>query len=259
MGVRKLFDLLEPSKATLPEYVVVDAMTEIYKSLYANTITDSDGRPTGHINTILMRVINMLSAKCKVEFVFDGRPNPHKAKEIERRNKTRAPMPKHVVDDIKFVLRCLGVTYYITDGYDAEQLCAKLSDIVMTSDSDTFLYGAKYIIKYNSGKLYEYSIDDLGLTSEQLIMLGICLGTDYSAKIKGVGIKTALDKCRKITFDSLSDEQKIAHGIFTSELRDIPPAIRSEPDYDALLKWLEERSFNIERIRKLLAKIPVPE
>ncbi len=77
---------------------------------------------------------------------------------------------------------------------------------VASQDYDCLLFGAKRVVRNlainsNLGDLEYYNLkrvlDELGINREQLIDMGILIGTDFSEGLKGVGAKTALKLAKK--------------------------------------------------------------
>jgi 5'-3' exonuclease len=184
-----------------------------------------------------------------------------------------APM----VRDIQFILDCLGVEYMIApSGVDSEQVCAYLCtkgrvDGVITTDTDTLVYGATKILKKQRGKpgvkakpgQYDvYNLADClkqyNLTRRQLAEVATILGCDFAPKTEKVGAGTVIAKYRKGI--ELTDDQKKAVEVF---MRDIPEAeIQSfKPDcslesISKLQDWLvNQQGFKSDRVIKLLDPI----
>jgi len=119
-----------------------------------------------------------------------------------------APQRKEI-NDLKFILNTLGIEWVeAPTTYEAEAICAdlvksKVAQYVLTPDLDALMYGAPYLIK-RSGKgkdvkylLFnlDFVIEDLNIGYEDLIKIGLCLGTDANPDgIRGIGIKTVLQK-----------------------------------------------------------------
>jgi len=182
-----------------------------------------------------------------------------------------APM----VRDIQFILKCLGVTIAIApSGVDAEKALALMSqlnmiDAVLTTDTDTLLYGAKKILKQKKsvpgqqprvkpGTYDVYVLEDClkqhKLTQDDLIKVGIILGSDFADKTHGVGAGTVIKKFKEI---KLTEEQMKAVEIFKVPIKieDIE-FIRNDYDLVSIKKledWLiKEQNFKTERVEKML-------
>jgi flap endonuclease-1 len=225
-------------------------------------------------------------------YVFDNPiPNIHKIKEAKKRRDVRKKAEveltdevcqekKHklekrtfvitdgMVNDVKKLLTLLGVAWIIApEGYEAEHLGAELTidgliDTFITSDSDTLLFGGKSMtrrIKKKGDKTYTYEehildnvLIDYNLTREQLIHLGLVLGSDFADKTKGIGIGTILKKGFGV---KLTDEQTNAKEYFMSTCPyDSSQLIRTPINKEELINWIvEDKNFNRVRVEKLLS------
>ena len=108
------------------------------------------------------------------------------------------------LESLKQLLDLFGIPFVDSPG-EAEAQCAKLEiegkvDGIITEDSDAFLFGSKRVIRglFGSGNNpEEYCLDqielELGFSREQLIMLALFLGCDYTIGIHGVGIVNAVE------------------------------------------------------------------
>lgn len=109
------------------------------------------------------------------------------------------------------------------------------------------------------------ALNELEISREQLIILGILVGTDFNPQVKGIGLKTALRLVKEhktlegvlsnVRWESNVDPQ----GVFNFFMN--PPATNNyevrwkEPDVDKLISFMvQEHNFSIERVEKV-AKI----
>lgn len=254
-------------------------------------LTDKHGNSTVPHNTLvnINSKYHKLGVKGLI-YVFDNpKPNPMKIKEQKKRRATMkraeqklAECPREDVDrlekrtfkitdaliqEIKRVLNLMGIAWVVTpEGYEAEHLGATLCkqrviDVFVTSDSDALLFGATSIVRRvrskSKKKIYEqYLIDnvltDYELTQEQLVHLGVILGTDFADKTRGIGAKTVLTRGLTVI---LTDEQKKAKKYFLSDCPFTPDMIHKEnANKEVLIEWLvSEKNFNRERLTKVLA------
>jgi flap endonuclease-1 len=225
-------------------------------------------------------------------YVFDNtKPNPLKVKEIKKRSilkkkaevklseeesvDTKQKLEKRtftitndMVDDVKKILTLLGVAWIITpEGYEAEHLGAELAednliDTFITSDSDFLLFGGRSMtrrIKLKGAKKYtyeEYTLDkvliDYKLTREQMVNLGVILGSDFADKTPGIGVGTILKKGPGVV---LNDEQLKAKEYFMSKCPyDNSQINKKKINKTELIRWLvDEKNFNEKRIEKILS------
>jgi flap endonuclease-1 len=77
------------------------------------------------------------------------------------------------------------------------------ADYVGSEDYDTLLFGAPYTLRQLTSKGdpelmdLEATLDELGITREQLVDVAILCGTDFNEGVSGVGPKTALKEVRE--------------------------------------------------------------
>ncbi|MDY6765812.1 MAG: flap endonuclease-1 [Candidatus Nanohaloarchaea archaeon] len=109
---------------------------------------------------------------------------------------------------------------------------------------------------------------ELGITREQLVWLGIMVGTDYNpGGIHGIGPKTGLDLVREYDdFDALQQDEKWEweHDAAPEQIRDFflhPPVDEDvsfsfpDPDSDQVLELLvEQHGFSADRVSSSLEK-----
>ncbi|MEM7819409.1 MAG: flap endonuclease-1 [Candidatus Aenigmatarchaeota archaeon] len=198
-----------------------------------------------------------------------------------------ATITNDIIEQSKRLLDAMGVPY-LQASSEGEALCAfmcKNGDAyaVATQDYDSLLFGAPKLIRNLSitGKkkrkdtyitinpeliILEDILENLGINHEQLIILGILIGTDYNpGGIPGYGPKKALELVR---------EKKTLHRVFEGlawgfeaspeeifEFFKKPPTNHYEikfgqPDTEKIKKILcDEFDFSEERIENALKKI----
>ncbi|HDN17441.1 MAG TPA: flap endonuclease-1 [Candidatus Bathyarchaeota archaeon] len=205
--------------------------------------------------------------------------------------KLSTTLEDYMVETSKKVLELLGVPA-IQAPAEGEAQAAYLSQrgLVWASasqDYDSLLFGAPKLLrnlaitgrrKLPGKKAYievepeliylKETLDKLGITREQLIEIGLIIGTDYTPKIRGVGPKTALKLIKK----GLSAEEvyrrygmevpevleKAREYFMNPEVKDVEPTQLElrEIDVEGVISYLaEEHDFNKERLRKALNKV----
>ncbi|PFH34466.1 XPG N-terminal domain-containing protein [Besnoitia besnoiti] len=114
---------------------------------------------------------------------------------------------EHMKDQIIALLRAFGVPFVSAPG-EAEATAASLTeqglaDAVISDDSDALVFGAREIYRNffenkKSVEMYEASfvVQKLGLDRQQLILLAMLLGCDYTLGVKGIGIVNAVEVLR---------------------------------------------------------------
>ena len=224
-------------------------------------------------------------------------------KDTDKYKKRTLRVTRNMIKDIKFILNQYNISWIdAPKNFEAEHIAACLNqknivDAVLTNDSDTLLFGAKQIIKISKIKKKKifllYSLNNIStkykIDLNDLIKVGLCLGTDFNKKgVKGIGIKTVLKKYKIIDelLDELKEyednsststlgEERINYltsikkasdefnkkcpnqGVlqnFHSKINNIDEKdLNNKDKIDNLLKWIsEEKDFNRSRIEKLI-------
>jgi hypothetical protein len=200
-------------------------------------------------------------------------------KKINNIEKQCFSMSDTIINDCKFILDCLGITWCVSPkGVEAEHLCAALTndddvgcDAVFSTDADALLYGAQQLIrevKVKTKKVLQiYSLDDIlndaEIDMEDLTKIGIILGTDHSPKTPGVGPKTVLKKFKNI---DLTEEQEKVKAVFKKTV-DISKVkfsnefgmdeiCQDEEKINKLIDWLlSVKNFNRDRVKKQIGAV----
>ena len=195
-----------------------------------------------------------------------------------------------MVEESKMILTLLGIPY-IQAPSEGEAAAAQLtqSNIAFacaSQDYDSLLFGAKRLIRNLtiSGKrkvpnknvyvdiepeiiLQQQLLNEIGLNLEQLVDVGILIGTDFNpGGIPRIGPKTALKLVRE--YNKLEKIEKIEDSVANipyEEIREIflkqePSKVYSikfdEISYDALINFLcIEKNFSATRVNASLDKV----
>jgi flap endonuclease-1 len=202
-----------------------------------------------------------------------------------------ATLKDYMTEDSKWLLTKMGVPW-IQAPSEGEAQAAYLArkgdtDYCASQDYDSLLFGAPKLVRNLtiSGRrklprktLYievvpevielDKALAELRITREQLIDIGILVGTDFNPDgVKGIGPKTALKlikrhgslskllpKLKQAEFPT--DPQKIRDLFLTPNVSDPHRLIWRDPDVDGVIEFLcKERSFSEERVQKTLDKI----
>jgi flap endonuclease-1 len=197
----------------------------------------------------------------------------------------------YMADDAKHLLKLLGVPW-IQAPSEGEAQAAHMTikgdtDYCASQDYDSLLFGAPRLIrnvtisgrrKLPRKNLYvEVApeiielgkvLNDLGITREQLVDVGILVGTDFNPEgVKGVGPKTALQLIREhgaiekalpalkeASFPA--EPERIREVFLHPKVRDDYPLVWREPDVDGVVEFMcGEKDFDEERVRKALEKM----
>ncbi len=197
----------------------------------------------------------------------------------------------YMIDDTKRILELLGIPWMEAPS-EGEATASYLTKIniatdVVSQDFDALLFGAKRLVRNVTitgkrklpGKrgyvditpeeiVLEKTLSRLGVTHEQLVDIGILLGTDFNPDgFRRIGPATALKYIQKYgrleKIDNISEElRKIDYPnirkIFlkpevTKPKKDV---IWNPPNREKIIAFLsDERSFSEDRINKALNKL----
>ena len=199
-------------------------------------------------------------------------------------------MKDGMVDDSKKLLELFGIPY-IQAPSEGEATAALLTqtghaDIAASQDFDSILFGAKKLVRNftNSGRRklpnrntyievepevidYIKNLEELGITGEQLIDVGILIGTDFNPDgFERVGPKTAIKMIRE--HGKLEDIPQIREQLEVIDYNAIrkiflkPETAKvdkiefSEIRFDAITDYLSnERSFSRDRVASSLKRL----
>ncbi len=255
------------------------------------SLKDSHDNITSHLSGLFYRTIRQMKFGIKPIYVFDGKPVDLKFKTLEKRSsakeaakekwskaidegnledarkfaKRTSTLTGEMVGESKNLLTAMGIpcVQAINDG---EALCAHICKkgdayAVATQDYDALLFGAPKTLRnltFTGDRELEMLnladvLKNLGISREQLIDIGILVGTDFNDGVKGIGPKTALKivKSGKFPTEKFNFDVEDIRKIFTS------PNVSDEyniefKDYneDEIFKILcDEHDFSRERIK----------
>lgn len=157
-------------------------------------------------------------------FVFDGKAPEEKEEERERRRLTvsdKINIPKK--EDFEFLKKISGIIGIkcMESFGEAEMLTSALYDNglifgTISRDTDHFVYGVNCMItKVSTVKdtveciFLSDILDYLKLDFNQFISMCILSGCDYSFRVRGIGIKKAIEMIRKYgTLEKFLEEEK---------------------------------------------------
>ncbi len=194
-----------------------------------------------------------------------------------------------MIESGKKLLGYMGIPFLQAPS-EGEAMCAALCkdgtvDFAASQDYDSLLFGAPKLLRNISvsGKRklpkqevwievkpevieLEKALKELGINREQLIIIGLLIGTDYNEGVKGVGPKTALklvkehEKLGKVLENVNWTDKVDAHEIFNWFTN--PPTINKpkivweKPQPDKIIKFMvDEHDFSRERIEKVVTRI----
>jgi len=302
MGIKNFFQVFGSSaiKRTNKDFkekrIGVDVSYDIYRASLGmksvDGLTDSEGNPTLLLYVLLCNVAEYKKKCSGVCYIFDHpSPNLLKLKENKKRSaakkkasnelkntsdndrklsleKRKFGITENMINDVKKFLSLLGIPWMVSpEGYEAEHLGARLMndniiDMLVTSDSDTIMFGGDSMIRKarkkgsRKGTYEEYRLDDIldeyKLTKEQLVHLGVVLGCDFAQKTRGIGVKTIFKRGLDV---KLTEEQEIAKKYFLSKCPFKENMIvKLDPNKTELINWLvNDKCFNRARVEKILS------
>ena len=199
-------------------------------------------------------------------------------------------MKDGMVQESKQLLSYFGIPY-IEAPSEGEATAAHLTNTGQayasaSQDFDSILCGAKRLVRNftNSGRRKipnkntyidivpeiietQKTLDELEITREQLIDVGILIGTDFNPNgFERVGPKTALKMIRQHTRledipqiqEQLQeiDFQQIRKIFLEPEVADVDEIVFGEIDYDGMTEYLvKERSFSEDRVQSTLNRL----
>ena len=241
-----------------------------------------DGKPPSLKETeIKRRQVIKVEARTKYESAL----STGKIEEAKRYAQATSNLKDLMIEDAHRLLGYLGVPIVQAPSEGEAQAAhmAARGDVwaAVSQDYDSLLFGAPKLVRNLaiSGKrklpmqrafvqvepeLIELSstLEALHLSREQLVDLGILIGTDFNSEgFKGIGPKTALKliKERGSIEEIAETNENVKPPSALDRIREIflKPAVTSsytlrwyDPDVDALVKFLcGERDFNEERVR----------
>ena len=200
-----------------------------------------------------------------------------------------ATLEDYMVSDAKELLSLLGipVVQAPSEGEAQAAYMARKGDVtaVASQDYDSLLFGAPKIvrnvtltgtIKYPSKgievrlepELVELKkvLEGLEISYEQLVDMGIIIGTDYNEGIKGIGPKKALEYIKAygsadkipevLRYMSLDDIMELRRLFMSPEVTDDYSLDFRNPDYSGVEAFLcDEHDFSEQRVRKALNEL----
>ncbi len=195
-----------------------------------------------------------------------------------------------MVEDAKQILRLMGVPVVQapSEGEAQAAYMAANGDVwaAASQDYDSLLFGAPKLVrnititgkrKLPGKNVYvdihpelielERVLRDNGISREQLILIGILVGTDYNpGGIRGIGVKKALELVKrfpkpevlftKVDWEFDVDPMVIYEFFLNPPTTDDYDTTLERPDREGLLKFMvEEHEFSKERVKKVINEV----
>ena len=213
-----------------------------------------------------------------------------KIKEARTHAQATSTLKDQMVDDAKRLLTAMGQSWIQapSEGEAQASHMASRGDVwaVASQDHDSLLFGAPRMVKNLAitgrrklprrdayvevePELVELSkvLQELSVTREQLIDVGILIGTDFNDGVRGIGPKTALKLIRENgrLEKILENDPSITIEPNYNSVREIfvHPNVTSDyslkwskPDEDKIVTFLcNERDFSEDRVRKAVSRM----
>lgn len=198
-----------------------------------------------------------------------------KARKFAMRSSKLSP---EIIESSKKLLTLMGIPYVEAKGEGEAQAAYLVSKgdayAVASQDYDCLLFGAKRVVRNlavssNLGNLEYYELNSvlkqLNITREELVDMGILIGTDFCEGLKGVGAKTALklahkgqlkEKIGELQQQSTHDLEEVRE-IFLNHNVNTDYKIKWEkPKQDKIIEFLcYEHGFSEDRVAKASDKL----
>lgn len=267
-------------------------------------LTDENGNITSHLSGILYRNSSMVEKGIKPIYIFDGKAPKLKSETQTKRREVREEAEKifkealkegdtekarkyamrssklspEIIESSKKLLTYMGIPYVEAKGEGEAQAAYLVANgdayAVASQDYDCLLFGAKRVVRNlavssNLGNLEYYQLDrvltQLNITREQLVEMGILIGTDFCEGFKGIGAKTALklahngklsEKLNELQSQSTHDLEEVK-DIFLKHNVNTDYKIKwNKPDKDKIIEFLcFQHGFSQDRVSRASDKL----
>ena len=215
-----------------------------------------------------------------------------KLEEARKYSQATSVLTNSMIEESKRLLSLLGIPT-IQAPSEGEATAANLTNtdlvqICASQDYDSILFGARRLVRnitisgkrkvpnrnaYIDVPLEIFHLEDIlnqtKLTNEQLVDVGILIGTDYNiGGISGIGPKTALKLIQKYSkLENIDQLQEPLSNVPYEEIRELflkpkianvtSNDIKFEPvDYEKLVEFLcTEKNFSSDRVNSALQKV----
>jgi len=205
--------------------------------------------------------------------------------EVEKakiKKKQTLRLTDEMIAEAKQLLDAMGIPYTVApeEGEAEAAYLAKRGRVRASAsqDYDSLLFGSPLLIRNLSisgrrklpGKdIYteiqperielKQTLEFLGINREQLVVVGLLVGTDYNDGVKGIGPKKALKLVKEIPVEKILKNyglpEDVFHYFLNPPVEDFEPRWR-EPDREAVIRLLvHEHDFSEERVRRALERM----
>jgi flap endonuclease-1 len=258
-------------------------------------LMNSRGQVTSHLSGVLYRNTNLLRMGVKPVYVFDGKPPDLKLRTLKARGdakreavrqwelaksegrevdarkyaKRTSRLTDEMIADCKSLLGFMGIPYFSAPS-EGEAQCAHMAargDVwaAASQDYDSLLFGSPRLVRgvTLSGKMdlalvdLQKTLDDLGITREQLVDVAILVGTDFNEGVRGIGPKKALKAVKESRLGDLDFDLDAVRDVFLEhEVSDDYDIVWGCVDEEGLRGLLMDRNdFSGERVEKAVNEL----
>lgn len=269
-------------------------------------LKDFNGNITSHLNGILFQTSNLIERQIKPIYVFDGKAPELKKKTQEERIAVKKEseqkyleakeagdweaarkyasrnvhLDKYVIESSKKLLELMGIPYVQakTEGEAQASYMVAQKDAwaVVSQDYDCLQFGAIRMLRnFKLSKTpsknmeiitLEDTLNNLGVTREQLIDIAILVGTDFNEGVYGIGAKKGLKLIKKYkTLEAALEKLDKTIEVDPDDIREIflnPDVVTDynlkfkQPKTQELLDFLcGEHDFDVERTNIAIDKL----
>jgi len=242
-------------------------------------LSDPQGRITSHLVGLVFRTTRLIADhRMGLIFVFDGKPPRLKRGEVDRRRALRRRAEEAYAEAIEAGDLAKAHSKAVQTGRLTREMVEdsqRLLDLLGTPRLVRYLtiQGQEWLPSKGRARRLEPEVIDLeaflghhGITREQLVDLGILMGTDFNDGIKGVGPKTALklvrehgrleDMPEKVASRLPSEYPEIRRLFLEPEVTDDYTVAPGKLDGEGLIGFLcGERGFSRERVESVVERI----
>ncbi|KAF5298479.1 hypothetical protein FQR65_LT01258 [Abscondita terminalis] len=192
-NLTKIRELINVEEKT----VAVHAETELKNVTEEITRDVVESQPEKDVSPISREQLQEIQQELQLE-------NAEMVKEQLTKERMANSLSEQIVLETQDLLRLFGIPYVVAP-MEAEAQCAfleiiNLTDGTITDDSDIWLFGGKTVYKnfFNQQKqVLEYRAEKIQehykLSREQMILLALLVGSDYTLGLQGIGPVTALE------------------------------------------------------------------
>ncbi len=267
-------------------------------------LSDENGNITSHLSGILYRNSSMIEKDIKPIYIFDGQAPELKSETQAKRREVReeserifkqalkegdtekarkfamrsSKLSPEIIESSKKLLTLMGIPYVEAKGEGEAQAAYLVSKgdayAVASQDYDCLMFGAKRVVRNlavssNLGNLEYYELksvlSQLKVTREELIDMGILIGTDFCEGLKGVGAKTALklahngqlkEKLAELQKQSTHDLDEVREIFLNHNINTDYKIKWEKPNQDKIIEFLcYEHGFSVDRVTKASDKL----